>query len=277
MSAQHSNIRANNASGSADKVIVVIPARLASSRLPEKMLLAETGKPLVQHTYEGAVACQSADRVLVATDSEQIAAVVRGFGGTAIMTSPECASGTDRVAEVARAMPEGTIFVNVQGDEPEIVGEAVDHCVTALQADPHSVMSTLAVPLRSMSQLTALSCVKVICNAAGQAIYFSRGMLPRPRDWNDSLLTADPPVFLQHMGIYAYRREFLLQFPSLPKSPWEQIESLEQLRALHAGYHIAVRVVNTPSVGIDTPDDYRLFVERYRNGQSLESQQAKAA
>lgn len=255
-----------------DSVVVVIPARLNSTRLPRKMLLRETGKTLVQHTYEGAAAAKCPDQVIVATDCDEIADEVRGFGGTAVMTSAECASGTDRVAEVVRGMPKAGIFVNVQGDEPEIVGEAVDACVEALRADPHSVMSTLAVPIQSKSQLTTLSCVKVICNAAGQAIYFSRGMLPCPRDWDDSLLQADPPVFLQHMGIYAYRREFLLQFPGLPKSPWEQIESLEQLRVLHAGYSIAVKVVNTPSVGIDTPDDYREFVGRYASQQKTARQ-----
>ncbi len=245
------------------KVVVVIPARLNSTRLPRKMLLRETGKTLVQHTYEGAAAAHSALRVIVATDCEAIADEVRSFGGMAVMTSPDCASGTDRVAEVARGMPDVDIFVNVQGDEPEIVGEAVDACVAALINDAGSTMSTLAVPLRDKADLQQPGCVKVICNAAGQAIYFSRGVLPFPREWKDELLTADPPVFLQHMGIYAYRRDFLLRFPTLPKSPWEQIESLEQLRALHAGYNIAVRVVNTPSIGIDTPEDYRKFVERY--------------
>ncbi len=257
-----------------DSVVVVIPARLNSTRLPRKMLLRETGKTLVQHTYEGAAAATCPDQVIVATDCDEIANEVRGFGGTAVMTSAACASGTDRVAEVARNMPNGNIFVNVQGDEPEIVGEAVDACVAALQADPQSVMSTLAVPIHAKSQLTALSCVKVICNAAGQAIYFSRGMLPCPRDWDDNLLTADPPVFLQHMGIYAYRRDFLLKFPTLPKSPWEQIESLEQLRVLHAGYSIAVKVVDTPSVGIDTPDDYREFIARYQSQQDDASRAA---
>ncbi|MDA7977916.1 MAG: 3-deoxy-manno-octulosonate cytidylyltransferase [Pirellulales bacterium] len=250
------------ASSASKPVVVVIPARLNSTRLPRKMLLRETGKTLVQHTYEGAAASRCASQVIVATDCDEIADEVRAFGGNAQMTSVDCASGTDRVAEVAQTLPEAEIFVNVQGDEPEIAGEAVDACVSALRSDPDAVMSTLASPIRERDVLTASSCVKVICDAAGRAIYFSRGMLPFARKWDDQLLERDPPVYLQHMGIYAFRRDFLLRFPALPKSPWEQIESLEQLRALHAGFKIAVQIVDTLSVGIDTPEEYQQFVRR---------------
>ena len=243
---------------------IVIPARLASTRLPRKLLLRDTGKPLIQHTYEAASRSSRASGVLVAADCEEIASVVRSFGGNVELTSPECASGTDRVAEIARKMPGVDIFVNVQGDEPEISRHAIDLAVELLESDSSAVMSTLATPIRTKEKLHDPACVKVIFDHRQRAIYFSRAPIPFARTWNDSLLTDDPPHFHQHIGLYAYRRDFLLQLASLPRPSIERLESLEQLRVLHAGYPILVGTIDEPTIGIDTPDDYRAFVERAR-------------
>ena len=167
---------------------VVIPARLASTRLPRKLLLAETGKPLIQHTYEAASRARKPAGLLVAADHEEIAAAVRGFHGRVVMTSPACASGTDRVAEVARAMPDVDVFVNVQGDEPEISAAAIDLAVELLQRDPKAAMSTLATPIRERARLEDPSCVKVVFDDDHRGLYFSRAPIPFARTWDDALL-----------------------------------------------------------------------------------------
>jgi 3-deoxy-manno-octulosonate cytidylyltransferase (CMP-KDO synthetase) len=243
---------------------IVIPARLASTRLARKLLLSETGKPLIQHTYEAASQASLPRGVVVAADCEEIATVVRSFGGRVELTSPECASGTDRVAEVARKLTDVDVFVNVQGDEPEISARAIDLSVELLERDPAAVMSTLATPIRTREKLNDPSCVKAIFDQRGRAIYFSRAPIPFARNWDDALLTADPPHFYQHIGLYAYRRKFLLQLAGLPRAGMEKVENLEQLRVLDAGYPILVGVVDEPTIGIDTPDDYRAFVSRFR-------------
>jgi 3-deoxy-manno-octulosonate cytidylyltransferase (CMP-KDO synthetase) len=243
---------------------LVIPARLASTRLPRKLLLDETGKTLIQHTYESAQRAQRASGLCVAADHEEIAAAVRAFGGEVRMTSPDCASGTDRVAEIARAMPEVEIFVNVQGDEPELSGDAIDLVIELLARDTGAVMATLATPIRTRAKLNDPACVKVVFDGQGRALYFSRSAIPHARQWDERLLAAEPAVFYQHIGLYAYRREFLLRVADIPRTPLEQLESLEQLRVLESGYSIAVGVIDEPSIGIDTPADYRAFVERWR-------------
>ena len=245
---------------------IVIPARLASTRLPRKLLLRETGKPLIQHTYEAAMRATLPAGVCVAADHEEIAAEVRRFGGNVVLTDPQASCGTDRVAEVARSMADVDIFVNVQGDEPEISGGAIDRAVEMLELQDKAVMSTLATPIRRRSQLEDPACVKVVFGAGGRALYFSRSVIPHPREWNDLLLATDPPHFFQHVGLYAYRREFLLRLAAMPQSPLEKTERLEQLRVLEAGYGILVGVVDEPTFGIDTPADYRAFVERHRRG-----------
>lgn len=241
---------------------IVIPARLASTRLPRKLLLRETGKPLIQHTYEAARRAKLPIGLCVAADHVEIAEAVRRFGGEVRMTDPHAASGTDRVAEVARSLPDVDVLVNVQGDEPEIAGSAIDLAVEMLARNPPAVMSTLATPIRTRRQLDDPACVKVVFNEAGRALYFSRSPIPHAREWNDSLLLDDPPHFHQHIGLYAYRREFLLQLAQMPTSHLERLEKLEQLRVLEAGYEILVGVIDEPTIGIDTPDDYRAFVSR---------------
>jgi 3-deoxy-manno-octulosonate cytidylyltransferase (CMP-KDO synthetase) len=227
------------------------------------MLLADTGKPLIQHTYEAAMQATCPVGICVATDHEEILHAVRVFGGQARMTSPDAASGTDRVAEVAAELADIDILVNVQGDEPELSGQSIDFAIRLLEEHPVAVMSTLATPIRCRQQLEDPACVKVVFDDEGRALYFSRSVIPHPRQWDESLLQANPPNFFQHVGIYAYQREFLLRLARLPQSPLEQLENLEQLRVLAAGCAIQVGVVDESTVGIDTRTDYEAFVKRY--------------
>lgn len=245
---------------------IVIPARLASTRLPRKLLLNETGRPLIQHTYEAASRAARPAGICVAADHEEILRAVRAFGGQARMTNPQAACGTDRVAEIAAQMPEIDIFVNVQGDEPELAGSSIDLVIRLLEETPDAVMATLATPIRRREQLEDPACVKVVFGTGGRALYFSRSVIPRPREWDGQLLADSQPHFFQHVGLYAYRREFLLRLAQMPQSHLEQIEKLEQLRVLEAGFAILVGIVDEPTFGIDTPADYRAFVERFRTG-----------
>lgn len=247
-------------------VAIVIPARLHSTRLPQKLLLRETGQTVIQHTYEAAARSTKASRICVAADGPEIAAAVRAFGGNVVLTDPNHASGSDRVAEVARSCPEVDIIVNVQGDEPEISAAAIDGVIELLERNPAAVMSTLSTPIRTKEKLHDPACVKVVFDGAGRALYFSRSVIPHPRTWHDDMLAAEPPHFHQHLGLYAYRREFLLQIATLPRPAIEQLESLEQLRVLHAGQTILVGSIAEPSIGVDTPADYAEFVARFRAG-----------
>jgi 3-deoxy-manno-octulosonate cytidylyltransferase (CMP-KDO synthetase) len=217
---------------------------------------------VLQHTYEAASRARKPAGICVAADHEEIAAEVRSFGGQVYMTSPNCASGTDRLAEVAPRLPGVDILVNVQGDEPELSGDAIDHVIGLLECNPTASMATLATPIRDRERLADPSCVKVVLDSAGKALYFSRAPIPHAREWRDELLTEEPPRFHQHLGLYAYRREFLIALAQLPRSPLEQLENLEQLRALERGHTILVGVVDEPTIGIDTADDYHAFVRR---------------
>ena len=243
---------------------IVIPARLASTRLPRKLLLAETGKTLIEHTYRAAAQAKRPASVCVAADHEEIATAVRAFGGRVVMTDPACASGTDRVAEVARTLSDVDIFVNVQGDEPELSGEAIDLVIDLLTQNADMVMATLATPIRDRTKHLDPSCVKVVFDTRGRALYFSRSAIPHAREWRDELLATEPACFYQHIGLYAYRRDFLLQLAALPRTPLEKLENLEQLRVLENGHAIAVGVIDEPTVGVDTPEDYDAFVRRDR-------------
>lgn len=243
---------------------VVIPARYASTRLPRKMLLRDTGKSLLQHTYEAARAARRPTGVLIATDHAEIAAEVERFGGDYVMTSPDCQSGTDRVAEVARKLPRADIVVNVQGDEPEMSPENIDRVIELLEQDPTAPMATLATPLPSAEQLTNPACVKVVFDHSGRALYFSRSPIPFLRDPDPKQRFNEPTIFFQHLGIYAFRRETLPNIVALPPSSLEQAEKLEQLRMLQSGGTILVSVVEHCSSGIDTPADYAAFVARQK-------------
>jgi 3-deoxy-manno-octulosonate cytidylyltransferase (CMP-KDO synthetase) len=181
-----------------------------------------------------------------------------------VMTSPQCASGTDRVAEAARQLPDVDVVVNVQGDEPELSAEAIDRVVNLIERDGNVVMATIATPIRERAKLLDPACVKVVVDGADRAIYFSRAPIPHAREWRDELLESDTPHFYQHLGLYAYRRDFLLRLATLPRTPLEKLENLEQLRVLEHGHSIAVGVVDEPTIGIDTAEDYAAFVIRER-------------
>jgi 3-deoxy-manno-octulosonate cytidylyltransferase (CMP-KDO synthetase) len=246
------------------KTAVVIPARFASTRLPGKPLLRETGKYLVQHVYERA--CQSrADRVLVATDDQRIVEAVRGFGGEAVLTRADHSSGTDRVAEVARGL-DAEVIVNLQGDEPLIPPTLLDLLPDLLRRDPAADVATLAVPIASAQQWRDPACVKVVRDYHGRALYFSRSPIPYVRDGEPQFGGEDSP-FLQHLGLYAYRRAFLLHLATLPPEPLEELEKLEQLRVLSLGRRSQVGVVRHAGRGVDTPADYERFVQVYRQSQ----------
>lgn len=246
--------------------LIVVPARRQSTRLPDKMLLAETGKPLIQHTVEAASASSKVSEIIVATDDKDIFDAVTNSGGVAEMTSVDHQSGTDRAAEVASRHPEFEIVVNLQGDEPEISGAAIDLAISILEENPAAMIATLATPIRSRKLLEDPACVKVVLDDQNRAMYFSRSPIPHARNWNDELLDDQKPNFLQHVGLYAYRREFLLKFSSLSSCAAEKLESLEQLRALSAGYGIYVGLIDEPIVGIDTREDYDLFVRKCISG-----------
>lgn len=250
---------------------VVIPARYASTRLPRKLLLRETGKTLLEHTYDAACAARKPSGVIVATDHAEIAAEVECFGGDFVMTSPDCASGTDRVAEAARKLRRAEIIVNVQGDEPEMLPDNIDCVIDLLAKNPSAGMATLATPIRTPEQLANPACVKVVFDHQGRALYFSRSPIPFVRDadarragLSSTPVFNNPPLFFQHLGIYAYRRETLAQIVALPQSSLEQAEKLEQLRMLQAGGAIVVDVVEHFASGIDTPADYAAFVARHK-------------
>lgn len=257
---------AENSNGENMFSVIIIPARRQSTRLPEKMLLSETGKPLIVHTVEAAAGNSKTDAVIVATDDRQILDAVESCGGAAEMTSVDHKSGTDRVAEVADRHPEFGIVVNLQGDEPGISGAAIDLAISILEQNPEAVVATLATPIRSKELLEDPACVKVVLDDQNRAMYFSRSPIPCARNWNDELLQDQPARFLQHVGLYAYRRDFLLKFPDLPSCPEEKLESLEQLRVLSAGYAIYVGLIDEPIVGIDTREDYELFVRKCNSG-----------
>jgi 3-deoxy-manno-octulosonate cytidylyltransferase (CMP-KDO synthetase) len=243
---------------------IVIPARFASTRLPGKPLLRQTGKYLIQHVYERACQARRANLVVVATDDPRIEAAVAGFGGRVVRTRRDHASGTDRVAEVAR-MLNADVVINLQGDEPLVQPSDLDLLPGLLERNPDADVATLAVPLTKAEDWRDPNRVKVVCDQSGRALYFSRSPIPFVRDGQPDF-QAQPPRFLQHLGLYAYRREFLLQLASLPPSPLEEIEKLEQLRILALGRAIQVGVVHQAAIGVDTLADYEDFVRHYRKG-----------
>lgn len=229
----------------------ILPARWGSTRFPGKPLHLIAGKPLIQHAWECARRCQRLSRVLVATDDERIASAARAFGAEVEMTSSTHPTGTDRLAEVARRHPDATHFVNIQGDEPRIAPELVDLLVAAMEADPDLPMATSATPLADASELANPNCVKVVLDRTGHALYFSRAPIPYP---GFAAAGTALPLY-RHQGLYGYTREFLLRFVGWPPSPLEQIEKLEQLRALENGAKLRVIVTDYDSAGIDTPED----------------------
>jgi 3-deoxy-manno-octulosonate cytidylyltransferase (CMP-KDO synthetase) len=240
---------------------VIIPARYGSTRFPAKILASKTGKPLVQHVVEQALKCRRVRQVLVATDDPRIADALRPFGTKIIMTSPSHPSGTDRIAEVARTIDD-ELIVNVQGDEPEIEPEVIDGLIGLLLENPTADMATAVTSFPQDKDPSDPNLVKCVVAADGRALYFSRSPVPYRREPNNPANAA----YYLHLGIYAYRRGFLLQLAAWPPTPLEQTEKLEQLRALEHGKEIRVLKVQRATNGIDTPEQYEEFVRRCRVG-----------
>ena len=236
-------------------VTVIIPARYASTRFPGKPLADLCGKPMVQWVYERSALCEAVDKVIVATDDQRIANAVMAFGGDVVMTRADHATGTDRLAEVAEGL-DAELIVNVQGDEPLIAPAMIQPAVAPLLADHSIPMGTLRTPLTSLDEFRNPNVVKVVTDRAGFALYFSRAPIPYPRDFADDLEQRwSELATAKHVGLYVYRRSFLLDYPKLAKTPLEEQECLEQLRALEAGMRIDAEIVRSLPLGVDTPDD----------------------
>ncbi|MBT0663279.1 3-deoxy-manno-octulosonate cytidylyltransferase [Geobacter pelophilus] len=240
------------------KITAVIPARYSSTRFEGKALSDIHGKPMVQHVYERTEKAALVSEVIVATDDERIAAAVRSFGGRAAMTSKDHETGTDRLAEVAARL-DSDIIVNVQGDEPLIDPDMIDAAIAPLIEDAAIVMGTLKSRICNLHDFLSPNVVKVVTDSAGFALYFSRSPLPNFRDkWNDlkdEAFVSGKLLCYKHVGLYVYRRDFLLKFSQLPPTFLEKAEMLEQLRALENGYRIKVVETSHESIGVDTPAD----------------------
>jgi 3-deoxy-manno-octulosonate cytidylyltransferase (CMP-KDO synthetase) len=231
-------------------VIVVIPARYGSTRLPGKPLVQLAGQPMIQRVYARAKLAQTVHRVIVATDDERIIKAVEAFGGEARMTRPDHRTGTERVAEVA-AHETGDVFVNVQGDEPLLDPAAVDTAVGALLSDSATSVSTVATPIKLPADIMDPNVCKVVLDFDENALYFSRAPIPWVRDTAAKLQVRH----LKHLGLYVFRRDALLEYPTLPKGALERIEQLEQLRWLENGWKIRVAEVAHDAVSVDVPED----------------------
>jgi 3-deoxy-manno-octulosonate cytidylyltransferase (CMP-KDO synthetase) len=243
------------------RALAIVPARLGSTRMPRKMLRRDTGRCLFEHTVRNAARAASIRRVVLATDAEEIVAAARAAGIEAVLTSAEHQSGTDRVHEAwqmlaARERLDCDVIVNVQGDEPELPPEDLDRAVAAF-ADAEVAIATLCAPLEARAEALSPSVVKVVRDARGDALYFSRSPLPAPRPGAPGL-----PPMLRHIGLYAFRPRALAEFCALPPGTLERAESLEQLRWLEAGRRMRVLVASRATVGIDTEEDYAAFVKR---------------
>ncbi len=233
------------------KTAIIIPARLNSSRLKNKLLLCAKGKPIIQWVYEAASKAKLASKVIVAADSEEIFDVVKEFGGNVEMTSNEHKSGSDRIAEVAKRHPEIEYILNLQGDEPQMDPEVIDSLIQALHTSDANI-STLLRKITNKEQIENPNCVKCVFNKDNYALYFSRYPVPYPRN-------AEEAEYYAHIGMYAYTRESLLKMTSLPMAMIEKTESLEQLRALYNGMTIKIILTKLNPVGIDTIQDFEKF------------------
>jgi len=262
-----------------NRCMIVIPARLGSTRFSEKLLRRAGGKSVLQYTFEAATKAKAAGQVAIAVDDPKLLDEVNRFGGHAVMTRVDCPSGTDRIAEVAVRFPEVGIFVNVQGDEPDIDPTTIDLVASTLVNNPWADIATVAAPIRNSHRLDDPNCVKIVVAGVprsaeqgswgqdrvgqGRAVYFSRSAVPHFRGGvTEQSLASEPPLFWHHIGLYAYRREFLQWFSEQPPSVLEQTERLEQLRAIEAGKQIVVARVESAVAGIDTQEDFEAFEKR---------------
>jgi 3-deoxy-manno-octulosonate cytidylyltransferase (CMP-KDO synthetase) len=263
------------------KIIAVIPARYSSTRLAGKVLLKDTGKFLIQHTYEQACKAKLPERVIIAADDEKIVEAAKSFGAECVLTSINHQSGTDRIAEAVKKLNTNDyspttdfIVVNVQGDEPEIDPANIDKVAKLLVDNPDYPMATLVAPFERAEDVANPNIVKVVITQNSElrtqnsqrALYFSRSVIPYDRQSGG---IGSLSLYLRHIGIYAYRKDFLLKITTLPQSPLEKTEKLEQLRAIENGYGILAAKVNRTCDGIDTPQQYAEFVKRYKENKNL--------
>ena len=250
------------------KITAIIPARFASVRFPGKVLADILGKPMVQHVYERTAKAAMVSEVIVATDDERVAAAVRAFGGRVEMTDKGHETGTDRLAEVAARL-DSDIILNVQGDEPLIEPAMIDEAIKPLVEDSSVLMGTLKSRIKTLHDFLSPNVVKVVTDWAGFALYFSRSPLPNFRDkWNDlkdEKFVSGKILCYKHVGLYVYRREFLLQYARMSPTFLELAEKLEQLRVLENGYRIKVVETEFETIGVDTPGDLEKVIERLKS------------
>lgn len=249
------------------KITAIIPARYGSTRFEGKALADIAGKPMIQHVYERTLRASLVNEVVVATDDERIFSTVKGFGGNVEMTLKSHETGTDRLAEVAARL-DSEIVVNVQGDEPLIEPAMIDEAIEPLMADSANVMSTLKSRIKTLHDFLSPNVVKVVTDWEGFALYFSRSPLPNFRDkWNDlkdEKFSSGKLLCYKHVGLYVYRREFLLQYSQMSPTYLELAEKLEQLRVLENGYRIKVVETAYDSIGVDTPADLAAVIEKLK-------------
>ena len=232
------------------QAVGVIPARWGSTRFAGKVLAPINGKPMIEHVWQRARQSRLLKEVIIACDDQRVVKAAEKFGAKAILTAKDHACGTDRTAEAA-ANVTAEIIVNIQGDEPLIHHSVIDSLVTALSKDPDCLMATAIKLIRAKDELENPNVVKVVVDAQGNALYFSRSVIPYDRD----KAGIQKIKYYKHLGIYAYRRNFLLKFKDMPKSRLEQAEQLEQLRALEAGVKIKTVLTDIETIGVDTPED----------------------
>jgi len=242
------------------RIVAVIPARFSSTRFAAKVLAKDTGKFLIQHTYEQACLAKLPEKVIIAADDEKIVTAAETFGAECILTSVEHKSGTDRIAEAVADL-DVDIVINLQADEPEIDPDNIDYLAQLLIDNPDYPMATLSADFQSAEQVADPNIVKVITDCNNIAIYFSRFPIPYDREKSG---VGNAQQYLRHLGIYAYRKQFLLKITTLTQTPLEKIEKLEQLRAIENGFPILVGKVKHVCDGIDTPQQYAEFVKRQK-------------
>ncbi|TMW66245.1 hypothetical protein Poli38472_004010 [Pythium oligandrum] len=251
------------------KALGVIPARLGSSRFPGKPLAEFFGKPMIEHTYRAASESKLLTKVIVASDSARVLDVIGAIGGHTMLTG-ECATGTDRVVEALNRLDRAElagydVIVNIQGDEPGVNPTHIDACITALRGDPASVMSTLAAPIIDEREARSRDVVKCVTDVNSNALYFSRAMLPHSKT---GVFNPQTTPYLRHVGMYAFRTDFLLRFPAMPPSALELAEDLEQLRVLSAGHKIKIVRVDSTLPGVDTLADLHELTARWPTASS---------
>lgn len=250
--------------GGAPKIVAILPARYASERFPGKVIAPLAGRPLVMHTYERTLQSRLVSETVIATDDARVVDALAPFDANVVMTGTEHTTGTDRIAEVARTT-DADIVVNVQADEPLVDPNLIDAAIQPLIDDPDLPMATARHRIQDESLIADPNCVKVVCDLQGHALYFSRHAIPFVRDAEDAAVNAE--IYWQHVGLYVFRKEFLLEYAAMVPTPLEKLEKLEQLRVLENGYEIAVVEAERLSIGVDTPAD----LERAEAAIQLES------